>query len=105
MTEKRRKISSPKPSREIARDNNKLDDKELITNLAKKMISPCYFTDREEQVGFNITLESHHINHTNSKLNIKRNFPELGTETRYNNKILKEMATTYATSTNQYKFN
>ena len=37
------------------------------------MINPYYFTDRALQVGSIITFESHHINHTNSKLIIKSN--------------------------------
>ena len=44
---------------------------------------PYCFTDRALQVEFNITLESHQINHTNSKLIIKPNYPEFGIEVRY----------------------
>ena len=36
--------------------------------LAEKMINPYYFTQSLLQVGFNITLESHHINHAISKI-------------------------------------
>ena len=41
------------------------------------MINPSYFTDRAMRVGFDITLESHHINlnHANPKLTINRTFP------------------------------
>ena len=44
------------------------------------------------QVGFSNTLDSHPINHTNSKLTIKPKYIELGLQTRYNNEIFKEMA-------------
>ena len=43
------------------------------------------------------------INHGHSEINIKPNFPELGIETRYNTRIPREMATTYARFGNQYK--
>ena len=68
------------------------------------MINPYYFTDRNLKVGFKITLESHHINHANSKLNIKPNYPEFGIEVRYINKIIKELSVIYARLINQYKF-
>ena len=59
-------------------ESNQLDDKKLNKELAKKMTNPYYFTDRVLQVGFNFTLESHHINHANSKKIIKPNCPEFG---------------------------
>ena len=54
-------------------------------------------------VGFIITLDSHHINHANSNLTNKPNFTESGNETKYNNKILKEIGTIYARLYNQHK--
>ena len=68
------------------------------------MINPYYFIDENLKIGFKINLEGHNINHTNSLLNIEPNFPDIGIETRYINKILKEMATIYARLINQYKF-
>ena len=47
-------------------ENNILDDKQLSKELAKEMINPYYFNNRNLKVGFNITLQSHHVNHTNS---------------------------------------
>ena len=85
-------------------ETNKLDDKQLNKELAKKMINPFYFTDRALRVGFNITLWSHHNNHTNSKLILKPNYPEFGIEVRYINKIIKEFSVIYARLINQYKF-
>ena len=68
------------------------------------MINPYYFTNRALQVGFKINLDSHHINHANSKLTLTPNFPEFGFELRYINKIMKELAMIYARLINQYKF-
>ena len=83
------KIYNPKSIKQLARDNIKLDDIQLNKELARKMINPYYFTDRVLQVGFNITLESHHINHADSKLIVKPNYPEFGIEFHYINKIIK----------------
>ena len=55
-------------------------------------------------VRFNTTPENHHINHSNSKLNITPNYPEFGIEPRYINKIIKEFTVIYARLINQYKF-
>ena len=99
-----RKINNPKPLRQLARDNIRLDDKQLNKELAKKMHNPYYFTDRKLKVGFKFNLDSHHINHAISKLNITPNFPEFGIETRYINKIMKELSIFYARLINQYRF-
>ena len=101
---KNNKIYNPKSLKQIARDNIRLDDKQLNKELAKKMLNPYYFTDRNLQVGFKIDLDSHHINHANSKLTIIPNFTEFGIEVRYINKILKELSVIYARLINQYKF-
>ena len=68
------------------------------------MINPYYFIDRNLKVGFKINLDTHHINHANSKLTIKLTYPEFGTETRYINKVLEELSVFHATIINQYKF-
>ena len=99
-----KKAYSPKSLKQIARDNIKLDDKQLNKELAKKMINPNYFTDRNLRVGFKIKLDSHHINHANSKLTITPDFPEFEIEVRYNNKIIKELSVVYARLINQCKF-
>ena len=99
-----KKIYNPKTWKQIAMEKIKLDDKQLNTELAKKMINPYYFTDRNLNVGFNITLESHHVNHTNSELSIRPNYPEFGIEVRYINKIMKESSFIYARLINQRKF-
>ena len=48
------KIYNPKPLTQIARDNIKLDDKQINEELAKKMLNPYYFTDRNLIMGFKI---------------------------------------------------
>ena len=98
------KIYNPRSLKQIARDNIRLDDKQLNRELAKKMINPYYFTDRALQVGFKINLDSHNLHHANSKLTIIPNYPEFGIEVRYINKIMKELAVIYARLRNQYKF-
>ena len=56
------------------------------------------------KVGFKINLDSHHINHANSKLTITPSYPEFGIEVRYITKIMKELSVIYASLINQYKF-
>ena len=72
--------------------------------LAKKLLNPYYFTDRNLKVGFKFTLDSHHNNHANSKLTIIPNYPEFGIEVRYINKIMKEFFVIYARILNQCNF-
>ena len=100
---KNKNIYNPKSLKQLARDNIKLDEKQLNKELAKKMINPYYFTDRNLKIGFNITMESHHINHAISKLVVKPNYPEFGIEFRYINKVMKELSIIYARLLNQYK--
>ena len=97
------KIYNPKSLKQLARNNIILDDKQLNEELAKKMINPYYFTDRNIKVGFKINLDSHHINHANSKLTITPNYPEIGIEIRYNNNIIQELSVIYARLKNQFK--
>ena len=85
-------------------ENIKLDDKQLNKGLAKNMTGPYYFTDRNLKVGFKINLDSHHINHANSKLTFTHNYPEFGIEVRYINKIMKDLSIIYARLINQSKF-
>ena len=99
-----KKMYNPKSLKQLARNNIKLDDKQLNKELAKKMINPYYFTDRNLKVGFKINLDSHHINHANSKLTILPNYPEFGIEIRYVYNIIKELSVIYARLINQYKF-
>ena len=98
------KIYNPKPLRQLARDNIRLDDKQLNKKLAKKMINPSYFTDRNLKVANKINLDSHNLHHTNSKLTITPTFQNSWIEFRFINKIMIELAVIYARLINQYKF-
>ena len=95
-------IFNPKTLQQLARKNIKLSDKELDKEVVKKMMNPYYFIDENLKNGFKINPESHNITQANSLLNIIPNFPDIGIETRYINKLLKEMATIYARLIKQY---
>ena len=84
-----------------ARDKIKLDGKQLNKELALKMINPYYFSDRVLQVGFIVTLESHHINHSNSILIIIPNYPEFGIQVGFLIKIIKDLSVIYTRLLNQ----
>ena len=99
---KNKKIFNPNSLKQMARDNLRLDDKHLNKELARKMLNPYYFTDRNLKVGFKINLNSHQINHANSKLTITPSYPEFGIEVRYINKIMKELSAISARLVNQY---
>ena len=68
------------------------------------MLNPYYFTDRKLKMGFKINLDSHHINHANSKITITPSYPEFGIEVLYIKKIMKELSIIVARLINQYKF-
>ena len=100
VKKKVQKVYNPKTLIQLAREKTKLDDKEL----AKIMINPYYFIDKNLKIGFKINLESHNFSHANSILTILPKFPEYGIEFRYINKIVKELSVIYARLINQYKF-
>ena len=104
IKKKIQKVYNPRTLKQIARENIKMNDKELDKEIAKRMINPYYSIDENLKIVFKLNLESHNINHANSLLNMLPNFPDIGIETRYINKILKEMATIYSKLLNQYKF-
>ena len=95
---------NPKPIKQKARDNIKLDDKHFSKEIAKKMINPYNFTDRNLKLGFKINLDCHYINHASSKLTITHCYPEFGNEVPIINKITKELSFIYARLLNHYKF-
>ena len=99
-----RKIYNPVSLKKLARNKIYLDDRQLNKELAKKMINPYFFSDRRLIVAYKINLDSHHINHLNSKITISSNFPNTGIEFRFINNIVREMAIIYARLINQYKF-
>ena len=99
-----KKIYNPISLKKLARNNIKLNDKQINKELAKKMINPYYFSDGNLIVAYKINLDSHHINLLNSKLTISSNFPNTGKEFRLINKIMREMSIIYARLINQYNF-
>ena len=100
IKKKIQKVYNPKTLKQLAREKNKLDDKEL----AKRMINPYYFIDENLKNGSKINLESHNISHANSILTVIPKIPEFGIKYRYINKIVKELCIIYARLINQYKF-
>ena len=87
---------NPKQLKQLARDNFKLDDKQINRELAKKMLNPYYFSDRNLKVIFKYNLDSHQINHAISKLTVTPNYPEFKFEDCYTNEIIKELSVIYA---------
>ena len=100
IKKKIQKVYNPKTLKQLAREKIKLDDKEL----AKIMINPYYFIDKNLKIGFKINLECHKFSHANSILTIIPKFPEFGIEFRYINEIVKELSVIYTRLINQYKF-
>ena len=49
------KMYNPETLKQIARDKIRLDDKQRNKALAKKMINPYFFTDRNLKVGLKLT--------------------------------------------------
>ena len=90
IKKKIQKVYNPKTLQQLARQKIKMNDKELDKEIAKRMVNPYYFIDENLKIGFRNNLESHNINHANSLLNIEPNFPDIGIETRYINKILQK---------------
>ena len=97
IRKKIQKVYNPKTLKQLAREKIKLDDKEL----AKMMINPYFFIDENLKNGFKINLESHNFSHANSILTITPKFPDFGIESRYINKIIKELSVIYARLINQ----
>ena len=100
IKKKIQKVYNPKTLKQIAREKIKLDDKEL----AKILINPYYFIDKNLKSGFKINLESHNFSHAISILSITPIFQAFGIEFRYINKIVKELSVIYARLINHYKF-
>ena len=100
IKKKIQKVYNPKTLKQLAREKIKLDDKEL----AKIMINPYYFIDKNLKIGFKINLESHNFSHAHSILSITPNFQEFGIEFSYINEIVKELSVIYAGLINQYIF-
>ena len=103
--EKIERVNNTKSLKQIARENIKLDDKNLDKGLAEEVNTPYYFTDKTFKIGFKINLGSHNFIHANFFVTVIPICPDFGTETSYNNKILEETVVFYARLLSQYKFN
>ena len=99
-----KKVYNPKTLKQMARENIHMNDNELDKELPKKMINPYYFIDENLKIGSKTNLEKNDTNHAKSLLNIFPISPDIGIETRYINKIVKEVATIYASLMTAYKF-
>ena len=98
------KIYNPRSSKQLARDNIRLDDIQLNGELGRRMLHPYYFSDRNLKIAYKINLDSHHINHLNPKITISSNFQDTGIEFRFINNTMSEKSFIYARLINQYKF-
>ena len=70
--------------------------------IAKRMLNPYYFSQRYEPQ-YKIILDSHHMNHLNSKITIKSKY-DLPIQINDTKNILREMSNIYARLINQNKF-
>ena len=86
-----KKVYNLKTFKQTARQNIKLNDKELNKKNSQKMINRYFNIDEKLKIGFKFNWESHNNNHANYLLKIESTFPDDGIETRYCNKILKEL--------------
>ena len=100
---KKQKIYHPKTSKQIARENLKLNDKDLDIKLAKKWLIFIISQIKNLKKGFETNLDSHNVSHANSLLTISPIYTNFGIETRYIIRFLKEMATICASVKKQYK--
>ena len=103
-TSKEEKINNPKSLKELARDKIKLSNRDLDKEIAKKMLNPYYFKDQSFYDFLKINLDSHHINHLNSKITISSTAQPPHIDKIVINRIVNEMATIYAKLISQFKF-
>ena len=71
-----------------------MNDKQRKKEIVRKVVSPYHFTDRVINFAYNNNLDSHKINHANSKITIKPN--NLDIEKTLVNKIRKHKANLHA---------
>ena len=81
---------------DLARDKIKLNDRELNKELAKKMLNPYYFKNKNLYNILKINLDSHHINHLNSKITISSTTEYNSIDMDLINGLVKEMSVIYA---------
>ena len=86
----------------MAKQKINISGKGLRKEIAKRMINPYYFSRRYE-TQYKIILDSHHINHIDSKITIASEY-HLSVQIDDVNNILKEMTIILARLINQTKF-
>ena len=91
IRKKIQKVYNPKRLKQIARENGKMNAKELDKEKAKKMINPYYFTDENLKIDFKINLESHNFIHANPLFKNTSNFPEFEIEFKFIMKTIKKI--------------
>ena len=97
-------VNNPKSLKELARDKIKLNNRELNKEIGKKMFNPYYFKNKNLYNILKINLDSHHINHLNSKIKISSTTEYNSIDMDLINSLVKEMSVIYARLINQYKF-
>ena len=97
---------NPKSLKEIAIDKLNLNNRELNKEIAKKMLNPYYFKDKYFYNFLKINLDSHHINHLNSKITIITSSLEYDKSIDKDliNSLIREMSVIYARLINSFKF-
>ena len=101
---KENKNFNPKSLKEIARDKIKLSNKDLDKEITKKMLNPYCFKDQSFYDFLKTNLDSHHINHLNSKITISSTAQSPHIDKIVINRIVNETATIYAKLISQFKF-
>ena len=95
---------NPSKLSDLARDKIKLNDRELNKEIARKMLNPYYFKNKNLYNFLKINLDSHHVNHLNSKITISSTTEYNDIDMDLINNLVKEMSVIYARLINQYKF-
>ena len=88
--------------KQLAKSKINISGKVLENEIAKRMINPYYFSRRFENQ-YKINLDSHNINHLNSKITITNKY-DLPIDMYDVDSILREMSIIYSRLIDQYKF-
>ena len=84
------KFYEPKALKQIARDDIKRDDEKQYKILAERMNKSYHFKNRLLKARFNVTSDSHHNIHKNSKLTFTPKYLETE-KIRVNNIVKKRL--------------
>ena len=89
---------------DLARDKIKLNDRELNKEIVEKMLNPYYFKNKNLYNILKINLDSHHVNHLNSKLTISSTTEYNSIDMDFKNILVKEMSNIFTRLINSFKF-